>query len=404
MTTGWTGIRLALRHRNYRLFVAGQLLSLLGTYTQAVALSWLVYRLGGSAVWLGVAMFCQQAPIVVLASLGGSLADRHRRRSILVATQSAAMVLAFTLAALALSGTVQLAHVLVLATLAGVVSAIDIPTRQSFVVEMVGRDSLMTAVAINSAMATCATSLGPVLAGFGVVAFGEGWCFLANGVSFLAVIGGLLAMRDLPAPVAGRPHEALAVRIAEGFRFARGDARVRALFALLAVTAFAAIPYGTLFPVFAKDVFHGDARALGALTGAAGFGALLGAGALALRRGGAPLERWVGVACLVLGAALVAFSLQRDLWWSLVALVPVGAATIIQVSATNTLVQTIAPDALRGRVMAIWAMILMGFNPLGGLLASTVASFVSPTLPLAIGGTVCMIAAVVFIRRRDVQA
>jgi len=256
----------------------------------------------------------------------------------------------------------------------------------------------MTAVAINSSMAMCAASLGPMIAGFGVRAVGEGWCFFANGVSFAAVIAGLLAMRDLPAPAATRSTESLVARIAVGFRFVREHDRVRALFALLAITALAGLPYGTLFPVFASDVFDGDARALGGLTAAAGLGALLGAAVLALRTGGAGTYRWVGVACGLLGVTLVGFSLSHELWLSLVLLVPLGAATMIQISATNTLIQMATPDDLRGRVMAIWAMIIMGFAPLGAVLASVVATVTTPGTPLAIGGGVCVVAAVGFLR------
>lgn len=394
-------IRRVLRGRNYRLFVAGQLVSLLGTWTRSVAQGWLVYRLTGSAVWLGIIAACQQVPIVMLASFGGSLADRYRRRTILVATQVAAMALSFALAALVLSGTIELAHMIAVAVLAGVVSAVDIPTRQSFVVEMVGRDQLMTAVAINSSMAMCAGSLGPVIAGFGVKAVGEGWCFFADGASFLAVIAALLAMRDLPAPSAGRSAESLASRIAVGFRFARRHPQVRALLGLLAITAFAGLPYATLFPALATEVFHGDARALGALTAASGLGALLGAAMLAVRGSS---QRSVGIACATLGATLVAFGLSQRLWVSLVLLVPLGAAAMVQISATNTLIQIATPDELRGRVMAIWAMIFMGFAPLGALLASWIASVAAPGIPLAAGGVACVLAATDFMRGARTEA
>ncbi len=398
MSSRWTAIRLVLSGRNYRLFVLGQLVSLLGTWTRSIAQGWLVYRLTGSPLWLGIIAACQQVPVVVLASVGGSLADRYRRRTILVVTQLAAMALSFALSGLVLSGTVRIGHMIALAVLAGVVSAVDIPTRQSFVVEMVGRENLITAVAINSSMSMCAASLGPVIAGFGVKAVGEGWCFFADGVSFLAVIAALLAMRDLPAPSGPRSAESLASRIADGFRFARGNAQVRGLLVLLALTAFAGLPYATLFPALASQVFHGDARALGELTAASGLGALLGAAALALRRGGAPGRRSIGLACGTLGATLIAFSLSQRLWLSLVLLVPLGAATLIQVSATNTLLQVATPDALRGRVMAMWAMIFMGFAPLGALLASSVASVTAPGIPLAVGGAVCVLAAAAFTR------
>lgn len=396
-------IRLVLSGRNYRLFVAGQLVSLLGTWTRSVAQGWLVYRLTGSALWLGIIAACQQVPVVLLASLGGSLADRYRRRTILVVTQVAAMALSFGLAGLVLSGVVRIAHMIGLAVVAGIVSAVDIPTRQSFVVEMVGRGQLMTAIAINSSMAMCAGSLGPVIAGFGVNAVGEGWCFFVDGVSFVAVIAALVAMRDLPAPSTARTAESLAARIAVGFRFARGNAQVRALLGLLAITAFAGLPYATLFPALATEVFHGDARALGALTAASGLGALLGAAMLALRRGGASM-RSVGIACATLGATLVAFALSQRLWVSLVLLVPLGAATMIQVSATNTLIQLAIPDELRGRVMAIWAMILMGFAPLGALVASSIASVIAPGIPLAAGGAVCALAAACFMRGARTEA
>ncbi|HEY3807684.1 MAG TPA: MFS transporter [Kofleriaceae bacterium] len=396
MPSRFTAIRLVLRGRNYRLFVAGQLVSLVGTWTRSIAQAWLVYRLAGSALWLGIVAACQQVPVVIFASLGGSLADRYRRRTTLVVTQIAAMALSFTLAGLVMSGTIRLSHMIVVAVLAGVVSAADIPTRQSFVADMVGRDHLMTAVALNSSMAMCAASLGPMIAGFAVDAVGEGWCFFADGVSFAAVIAALLAMRELPSPNATRSAESFAARIAVGFQFARRNAQVRALLALLAITAFAGLPYGTLFPALAAQVFHGDARALGVLTAASGAGALLGAAMLALRRGGAPTLRLIGLACAVLGATLVAFACSHQLWLSLVLLVPLGAATMTQVSATNTLIQIATPDALRGRVMAIWAMIVMGFVPLGALVASAVASFASPGFPLAIGGVICVLAAVRF--------
>ena len=397
-TDRWAGVRLALSRRNYRLFVAGQFVSLIGTWTQSVAQAWLVYRLTGSALWLGVVPFCQQIPVLLLATLGGSLADRHRRRGILVVTQSVAMVLAFTLAGLTLAGAVRLAHVLVLATLLGAVSAVDIPTRQSFVVEMVGRESLMSAIAINASMATCASSLGPAVAGLVIHALGEGWCFAANGVSFVAVIASLLAMRDLPEPAAGRPGESLFTRAAEGFRFAASNEGVRRLLVLLALTALAGLPYGTLMPIFASGVFHSDARALGLLMGAPGLGALLGAITLASRRDGQGTYRWVGVACGTMGIMLVVFSLSRTLWLSVVILVPLGAATMIHVSAANTLIQSHTPDALRGRVMAVWAMVMMGFAPLGSLVAGALATAFGPTTPLVLGGVACIFAALRFMR------
>jgi MFS family permease len=387
----------AFRYRNYRLFFAGQLVSLIGTWTQSVGQTWLVYRLTGSALLLGTVTFCQQTPVFLFATVGGSVADRLPRRSVLVATQTAAMTLALVLAALTLRGAVRVGHILVLASLLGVVNAFDIPTRQSFVVEMVGRDDLMNAIALNSSMVNGARIIGPAIAGFAVQAFGEGWCFLVNGVSFTAVIAGLLAMRDLPAsPDQGGPRESAIRRIKEGFRFVGGERRVRELLVLFAVAALAGMPYSTLMPLFASQVLHGDARTLGSLMGATGLGALVGTLGLAARQRIGGTDRLIMAACAVFGTMLVLFALSKVLWLSMALLVPMGGAMMTQMSATNTLVQTITPDALRGRVMAIWAMIFMGFAPFGALLAGWLATVIGPSRTLAMGGGVCVTAAVLF--------
>jgi MFS family permease len=386
----------AFHHKNYRLFFAGQLVSLVGTWTQSVAQTWLVYRLTGSPLLLGTVTFCQQVPVFVLATVGGLVADRLSRRSILVVTQASAMTLAFVLAGLTLGGVVKVGHVMILATLLGVVNSFDIPARQSFVVEMVGRDDLMNAVALNSSMVTGARILGPAVAGFAVRAFGEGYCFLLNGMSFVAVIAGLLAMRDLPLPVPAGPGEPTLLRLAEGFRFVSTEKRVRALLVLFGVTALAGMPYSTLMPVFASKTFHGDARTLGFLMGAIGVGALLGALSLASRQRMRGTDTWVNVACGSFGATLVLFGLSNTLWLSIVILVPLGASMMIQVSATNTRIQTMTPDVLRGRVMAVWAMVFMGFAPFGSLLAGWLATRIGPSRTLMIGGAVCMGAACVF--------
>jgi MFS family permease len=395
-TSRWSGVRRAMERRNYRLFVTGQLVSLVGTWTQSVAQTWLVYRLTGSALWLGIATFCQQAPVFLLATFGGLLADRHRRRTILVVTQSSAMTLAFTLAALTLSGRVRVAHVLVLATILGVVNAVDSPTRQSFVIEMVGRENLASAVALNSSLVTGAAVLGPAIAGVAIAALGEGWCFFANGVSFVAVIVGLLAMRDLPAPAANRPRESMITRVLEGFRFAATEESVRALLMLLALTALMGIPSATLMPVFASTVLHGNARTLGWLMGAQGAGALVSGLALASRRGGESTYRWTGGACGALGVTLVLFALSRNLWLSIAISLLIGAMTLLQVSATNVLIQTLTPDALRGRVMAIFVMIFSLFAPAGSVIAGSLATVFDPRLPLVGGGIACVVGAIGF--------
>jgi MFS family permease len=394
-TGRWAGLWLALERRNYRLFVAGQLVSLIGTWTQSVAQSWLVYRLTGSAFWLGVASFCQQAPAFLLASFGGLVADRHRRRTILVVTQSSAMVLAFALATLTLSGRVAVAHVLVLAALLGTVNAVDSPTRHAFLPEMVGRENLPSAVALNTTMVTGASFIGPAIAGVAIKLLGEGWCFLVNGVSFLAVIAGLLAMRGLPPPAKSPARESMWARLHEGFRFAATHEGVRALLVLLALTALAGLPFATLMPLFASTILHGDATTLGFLMGAPGLGAVLVGLVLALRRGTGSY-RWIAGACGTFGVLLVLFSQAGALWSAIAILIPMGMASMVQLTATNTLIQSMTPDALRGRVMAIWFMIFMGFAPVGSVIAGSVTTVVGPCLVMAVGGAVCALGAIGF--------
>jgi MFS family permease len=386
----------ALKVRNYRLFVAGQLVSLVGTWTQTVAQSWLVYRLTGSALWLGMVTFCQQAPSFLLATLGGLLADRYRRRTILVVTQSSSMALAFVLAALTLSGRVQVVHVAALAVLLGAIGAVDSPTRQAFVLEMVGREDLTNAIGFNASMVMCASFVGPAIAGVAIKALGEGWCFVANGVSFLAVIAGLLAMRGLPPATAGAVRESMRVRLLEGFRFAGTNQDVRALLVLLAVTALAGFPFGTLMPLFASTVLHGDARTLGVLMGAPGLGAMSAGLLLPVSDRVENSYRRIATACGAFGLLLVLFALSRTVWVAVAILLPAGAATMVQVTATNASIQRLTPDALRGRVMALWTMVLMGFVPVGSLIAGSLATAFDPRLPLIAGGLVCTLGAIGF--------
>lgn len=392
----WIGVWRALESRNYRLFVAGQLVSLIGTWTQTVAQSWLVYRLTGSAFWLAIVTFCQQGPSFLLATLGGLLADHYRRRTILVVTQSSSMALAFVLAALTLSGHVQVVHVVTLAVLLGVIGAVDSPTRQAFVLEMVGRENLTNAVGLNTSMVMCASFVGPAIAGVAIKAFGEGWCFVGNGVSFLAVIAGLLAMRGLPAATTGPARESMRVRLLEGFRFVGTQKTVRALLVLLALTALAGLPFGTLMPVLASTVLHGDARTLGLLMGAPGLGAMLAGLLLPASDRAENSYRRIGAACAAFGLLLVLFALSRAVWVAVAILLPAGAATMVQITATNTVIQSLTPDALRGRVMAIWTMIFMGFVPVGSLIAGWLATAFDPRLPLIAGGIVCTLGAVGF--------
>ena len=299
----------ALRHRNYQLFFAGQLISLIGTWMDQVAEAWLVYRLTGSALLLGTVAFASQIPVFLLAPIGGALADRFDRRKILIVTQSAMMFLTFILAWVTLSHRVKIWQVVTLAALTGVVNAIDLPARQAFVVDMVSRADLVNAIALNSSMFNGARVVGPALAGIVVAAIGEGWCFFANGISFLAVIAGLAMMKiDRPRmAIEGSPLE----NIIEGFRFVAQSGPVRALMMLLGLVSFTAMPYAVLMPLFADKILHGGAQALGLLMGCSGVGALGGALTLAMRKTLKGLSVWVAVSCAGFGLVLLVFSFSR---------------------------------------------------------------------------------------------
>jgi MFS family permease len=385
----------ALRHRNYRLFFGGQLISLVGTWMQAVAQSWLVYRLTGSAMLLGFVGFSSQIPVFLLAPLGGSIADRYNRHRILIGTQTTAMLLAFVLAGLTLTGHVQVWHIFVLASLLGVVNAVDIPTRQAFAVDMVGRDDLINAIALNSSMINGARIVGPAVAGILVASVGEGWCFLVNAVSFTAVIACLLLM-NVTAPARLPLQGSALASIIEGFRYVKGAGPVRALLLLLGLVSFMGMPYAVLMPIFADQILHGGPRGLGLLMGASGAGALVGALVLAARKGLRGLGRWIALAAGGFGVSLILFSLSRSFWLSAALLVPAGFSMMIEMAASNTLIQMLTPDALRGRVMAVYSMMFMGMAPCGSLLAGTLAHHIGAPATVIVGGATCVVGAALF--------
>jgi len=388
----------ALRHRNFALFIGGQLISLVGTWLQSVAQSWLVYRLTGSSLLLGLAGFCGQIPIFLLAPLGGAVADRQNRRSLLVATQTSSMLLAFALGALTLAGRVTVNDVFILASLLGVVNAFDIPARQAFVVEMVEREDLPNAIALNSSIFNMARILGPAVAGVLVAAVGEGWCFVLNGVSFIAVIAGLLMMQLRAAARRDAPGTAFSY-IVDGFRFAHGTRPIRALLLLLALVSLVGMPYSVLMPIFADRILHGGARGLGLLMGATGIGALAAAGLLAFRASARGLGRWVAFSAAGFGLSLILFSQSRWFWLSATLLVVTGFCMVLQMAASNTLLQTLSPDALRGRVMSIYSMMFMGMAPIGALLAGAAANHVGAPATLSAGGVLSILGAMVFAAR-----
>jgi MFS family permease len=404
----WQAAGRALRHRNFQLFFSGQLISLIGTWMQTVAQSWLVYRMTGSGLLLGSVGFASQIPVFLVAPLGGITADRMNRQRVVIATQTASMILAFILAVLTLTNKVQVWHIFVLAALLGVVNAFDIPGRQSFLVDMVGREDLMNAIALNSSMFNGARVIGPAVAGVLVARLGEGWCFFANGVSYIAVIVGLMMMKvnSPPRAVGASPFE----HVVEGFRFVNDTAPIRALLMLLGVVSATGMPYVVLMPIFADKILHSGGQGLaslihshdlgavrlGILMGAAGVGALLGALTLAVRSGVKGLGRWVMVCCAGFGVSLVLFSLSKSFWLSVILLLPVGYFVMLQMASSNTLIQVMVPDALRGRVMAVYSMMFMGLAPLGALMGGALSDRIGAQMTVAIGGLAAVAGAVWF--------
>lgn len=385
----------ALRSRHYRLFVAGQLISLVGTWMQMVAQSWLIYRLTGSAALLGLLGFAGQIPVFVLAPLGGVIADRLNRHRVLVTTQAIMMALAAALATLTLSGNVQVWHLFVLASLLGIANAFDIPARQAFVIEMVEREDLMNAIALNSSMVNGARVVGPAIAGVVVATVGEGWCFLLNALSYVAVLGALRLMRLQPRPRSASQTSAWA-SIVEGFVFSWRTAPVRALLLLLGLVSLMGMPYSVLMPIFADRILNGGPNAYGLLMSASGVGALAGAATLTVRRHIHGLGRWVALSATGFGVSLIAFAFSRSLWLSALLVVPAGFCMMVEMAASNTLIQSMIPDRLRGRVMAVYSMMFMGMAPLGALIAGALAAPLGAPTTVAIGGAVCIAGGLLF--------
>jgi MFS family permease len=385
----------AFRHRNYRLFYSGQLISVIGTWMQTVAQSWLVYRVTGSATLLGVVGFASQIPIFLLSPIAGAVADAFPRRRSLIVIQSTAMLLAFPLAILTLLNRIEVWHVMVLAVLLGVVNAFDIPVRQSFMMELVGREDLVNAIALNSSMVNGARTVGPAVAGLLVAAVGEGWCFLLNAISYIAVIAGLkmITVGNRPA----RQHAGSHVEaMVEGFRFVFRTRPVRAILILLGLISLMGTPYTVLMPIFAEEILGGGATGLGLLMGSAGIGALMGALILTGRKSPYGLGKWIMWASAGFGASLVFFAFSSNFWFSFLVLLIVGFTMIVEMASSNTLIQSMVPDHLRGRVMAVYSMMFMGMAPIGALFAGVLANKVGAPVTVAAGGVVCVAGALIF--------
>lgn len=392
----------ALHSRNYRLFFSGQAISLIGTWITRIATGWLVYRLTDSALLLGVVGFASQIPTFFLTPFTGVLADRWNRHDTLVITQVLAMVHSLILAALTLTGVITVWHIIALSVFQGLINAFEIPARQSFVVEMVEKkEDLGNAIALNSSIFNAARLVGPSIAGLLIAAFGEGLCFLIDGMSYIAVIAALMAMKITPRKIElPAPH--ILQELKAGFKYAFGFTPIRALLLLLGLTSIAGMPYATLMPVFAADVLHGGPHTLGFLMGAAGVGALVGAVYLASRKSVRGLGKVIVLAASVFGIGLIAFSLSRVLWFSLLLMVLIGFGMIVQVASSNTVLQTIVDDDKRGRVMSLYAMAFMGMTPFGNLLAGFLANNIGAPNTLIIGGGCCVLGSLLFARKLPV--
>ena len=389
----------ALRYRNYRLFFGGQIVSLAGTWITMTATSWLVYRLTGSAVLLGVVGFAGQFPTFVLGPFAGIMVDRWDRHRLLVLTQSLSMAQSFALAALTLTGQITITHIVLLNLVQGVVNAFDMPARQAFVIQLIeNKADLGNAIALNSSMVNAARLVGPSIAGMVIAGTGEGWCFMIDGFSYLAVIVALLRMQIVRTQVALRAKTGAVTQFLEGFSYAFGFRPVRSIILLLAVVSLVGVPYSVLMPIFAATVFRGGPHTLGFLMGATGCGALLGALWLAARKSVIGLGRIIPSACALFGAGLIAFSLSSVLWLAIPCLVIAGFGFMVQMAASNTVIQTIVDDEKRGRVMGFYMMAFLGTAPFGSLIAGSMSARLGPQRTLLIGGICCLAGALWFAR------
>jgi MFS family permease len=380
----------ALRHRNYQLYFGGQLISVAGTWMQIVAQGWLVYELSRSELMLGVVGFASAIPALVISPWGGVLVDRMPKRTLLVVTQSAAMALAFILTVLALTGLVQVWHVVVLSALLGIVNAIDGPGRQAFVVELVGREDLTNGIALNSMMFNSARVIGPALAGVTLAALGAAWCFLLNGLSFLAVIAGLLAMRLEPQARkvnVGSPWQQLKAGLGYVFK----HAELFALLLLALIFSVFGISYSTILPAFVDRVLHAGPTAYGALNAATGLGAVIGAFVVARYGDRGRRGQWLVWANLAFPLILFLFAYLTNFYVSLLLAFWLGVGFMLQFTLINTLLQTRVADEMRGRVLSLYTLTFFGFAPFGNLAIGILAEAWGLSLTMALSAAVALV-------------
>lgn len=394
-----SGATRALRSRNYRLYFAGQLVSLTGTWMQRVAIGWLVYRLSGSGVWLGACELAGTFTSSLLAPLGGAVADRSDKRKILLCTQTGALIQSGILAALVLSGAETLDRLLLLSLLAGLIHGFDFPARHALAVELVDhREDLTSAIALNSFMFNTARILGPAAGGLVIARYGEGPCFLYNSLSYLAILASLLAIRTRPRPPR-EGRDGVLAGIAEGFAYLRGNAAIRPILGMVAIVSFMGIPYLSLLPMIVREVFHGDATTLGHLTATAGIGAVCGAAFIASRQRVSGLETRIPLAAIAFGGALILFSRTKSLLLATPLVALCGFEQVSMMVASNTLLQTVVDDAKRGRVMSFYTMTFLGGAPLGSLLLGSLSERFGTRAAFTFGGACVIAGGLLFLRR-----
>jgi len=395
----WAFAVRALKSRNYRLFFGGQTVSLVGTWMTRIATSWLVYRLTDSAALLGFVSFAGQIPMFFLGPIAGVWVDRWDRHRTLVITQTLSMIQSFALAVLALTHVINIWEILLLSLMQGLINTFDMPSRQAFVVQMVEhRDDLSNAIALNSSMVNASRLVGPAIAGIVIAAWGEGFCFLFDGISFLAVIGSLLAMRIASGPRRTTERN-IWHELQEGWRYVVDSVAIRSILTLLALVSLLGFPYSVLMPIFASDILHGGPHTLGFLMAASGVGALIGAVLLAMRKSVLGLGRYIALCAALFGVSLIGFSLSRMLWLSMILMATTGFGFMQQMASSNTVLQTIIQDEKRGRVMAFYGMAFLGMAPFGSLLAGGLAARIGAPATLFWCGAVVVVSSIWFSRR-----
>ncbi len=389
----------AFRSRNYRLYFGGQSISLIGTWMTRVATSWLVYRLTDSAFLLGVVGFLGQIPALFLSPLAGVWVDRWDRHQAMVITQALAMVQSLALAVLTLTHTITMPWIFFLTFLQGVINTFETPARQSFVIQMIDdRSALSNAIALNSSIVNAGRLVGPAIAGIVIAWVGEGYCFLIDGVSYIAVLYSLLAMKNL-LPGLRNPPRHVGHELVEGWRYILSSPAIRWILLMLGLVSLIGMPFTVLMPIFADKVLGGGAHTLGFLTAATGLGALACAVALAMRDSVRGLGKWLGIAAAMLGVSLILFGLSRSFWWSMVLMFGAGYGMMQQIVTSNTILQTIVADDKRGRVMSFYSMSVFGFLPIGSLFAGMLASWMGAPNTLILGGALCLLASVWYFGR-----